>query len=361
MKKALITAAILVIVIFLLALPKLKLLRNTGSEQLVAPQAVQKPKLMVEAVTLRASKLDNKLIVTGSVLSNESLELKSESSGKITKLFFEEGKPVTKGSLLLEINNEEIQAQLQKQKYNQKLNQDNEFRQRKLLEKDAISQEEYDNALNRLNTTVADIQLLRAQLEKTRIKAPFDGVIGLRYVSQGAYISPATVVATLYNISPAKIEFAVPARYSTQVKRDEKIFFTIENDLTVYEGQVYAVEPRIDPETRTLKIRAVSENKSGRLIPGQFVKVQLVLQSVEDAILVPSEAVIPDQGGKKVFLADNGKAKEVKIETGIRTERALEVLSGLKAGDTLLTTGILQLRPGIDIKIVKIDSVNLVK
>ncbi|MFM7855351.1 MAG: efflux RND transporter periplasmic adaptor subunit, partial [Flammeovirgaceae bacterium] len=124
---------------------------------------------------------------------------------------------------------------------------------------------------------------------------------------------------------------------------------------------VYAVEPRIDPETRTLKIRALSENKSGRLIPGQFVKVQLILKSIDDAILVPSEAVIPDQGGKKVFIADNGKAKEVKIETGIRTEKSLEVLSGLKAGDTLLTTGILQLRQGIEIKIVKMDTVSLVK
>ncbi|MFM8741641.1 MAG: efflux RND transporter periplasmic adaptor subunit [Cytophagales bacterium] len=361
MKKTIVTTAILVVVIFLLALPKLKLFTDKEETQQASPQAGQKPKLMVEGLALRASKLDNKLIVTGSVLANESLELKSESSGKITKLLFEEGKAVGKGSLLLEINNEEIQAQLQKQKYNQKLNQDNEFRQRKLLEKDAISQEEYDNALNRLNTTVADIKLLEAQLEKTRIKAPFDGVIGLRYVSQGAYITPTTAVATLYNISPAKIEFAVPARYSAQVKHGEKVVFSIENDLTVYEGQVYAVEPRIDPETRTLKIRALSENKSGRLIPGQFVKVQLILKSIDDAILVPSEAVIPDQGGKKVFIADHGKAKEVKIETGIRTEKSLEVLSGLKAGDTLLTTGILQLRQGIDIKIVKMDTVSLVK
>jgi membrane fusion protein (multidrug efflux system) len=356
MKKTILTTAIILVVIFLLALPKLKLFDDKKATT-GAPGAGQKPQLMVEATIIKASRLDNKLIVTGSVLANESLELKSESSGKITRLLFEEGKPVAKGSLLLEINNEEIQAQIQKQRYNQKLNQDNEFRQRKLLEKDAISQEEYDNALNRLNTTVADINLLEAQLEKTRIKAPFDGVIGLRYVSQGAYISPAIVVATLYNISPAKIEFAVPARYSAQLMRGEKIFFTIENDLTVYNGNVYAIEPRIDPETRTLKIRALSENKSGRLIPGQFVKVQLVLKSVNDAVLVPTEAVIPDQGGKKVFISAAGKAKEVKIETGIRTENDLEVLSGLSAGDTLLTTGILQLRPGIDIKIVKLDSV----
>ena len=355
MKKSLITIVIVTVVIFLIALPKLNLFKSKESP-LQANDPTKRPKLLVEAQIIGESKLDNKLIVTGSVLPNESLELKSESSGKITNILFQEGKPVTKGSLLLEINNDDIEAQLQKQQYNRKLNRDNEFRQHKLLEKEAISQEEYDNALNRLNTTVADIKLLEAQLEKTRIKAPFDGIIGLRYVSLGAYISPSVVVATLYNISPAKIEFAIPARYSAQVKPGEKIYCRVENDLTIYEGLVYAVEPKIDSETRTLKIRAQADNQSGTLLPGQFVKVELILKSQANALLVPTEAVIPDQGGKKVFIFNSGKAKEVKIETGIRTESALEVLSGLKAGDTILTTGILQLRQGLDVEVIKIQS-----
>jgi membrane fusion protein, multidrug efflux system len=355
MKKTIITTVLVLGVLFLIALPRLNLFKSKDA----MPEATaKKPKLLVEVVVIEESKLDNKLIVTGSVLPNESLELKSEASGKITNILFQEGKQVVKGQLLLEINNDEIKAQLLKQQYNQKLNQDNEFRQRKLLEKDAISQEEYDNALNRLNTTVADIKILEAQLEKTHIKAPFAGTIGLRYVSLGAYISPATIVATLYNISPAKIEFAVPARYSAQVKPGEKIFCRVENDLTVYEGVVYAVEPRIDPETRTLKIRAQADNKSGSLLPGQFVKVELILKSQANALLVPTEAVIPDQGGKKVYIMDAGKAKEAKIETGIRTENSLEVLSGLKAGDTLITTGILQLRQGLEVEIQKIKSDN---
>jgi membrane fusion protein, multidrug efflux system len=353
MKKTLITTGLIAVVIFLIALPKLNLFKVKATPG-TATGSDKKPKLLVEALVIKESKLDNKLVVTGSVLPNESLELKSESSGKVTGISFQEGKAVAKGSILLEINNDEIEAQLQKQKYNQKLNQDNEFRQRKLLEKEAISQEEYDNALNRLNTTEADIKILEAQLEKTRIKAPFDGVIGLRYVSLGAYISPNTTVATLYNISPAKIEFAVPARYSAQVKPGEKIFCRVENDLTVYEGVVYAIEPRIDPETRTLKIRAQADNKSGSLLPGQFVKVELILKSQADALLVPTEAVVPEQGGKKVYIMDGGKAKEAKIETGIRTENSLEVLSGLKAGDTLITTGILQLRQGLEVEIQKI-------
>lgn len=355
MKKTLITVGIIAVVIFLLALPKLNLFSDKGDAAQQAPGQGGGKALSVDALIITPSKLDNKLNVTGSVLPNESLELKSEVSGKITSIAFREGKQVKKGDLLVQTNDDEIEAQLEKQKYNRKLNEDNEFRQRKLLEKDAISQEEYDNALNRLNTTSADILLLETQLAKTRIRAPFDGVIGLRFVSEGAYISPSTIIATLYNISPAKIEFAVPGRYSTQVSPGKKIRFSIESDMIVYEGEVYAIEPRIDPDTRTLKLRALADNRNGNLLPGQFVKVELILQSSNNAILIPTEAVIPEQNGKKVFIAKNGKAEEVYIETGIRTANSLEVTSGLHIGDTVLTTGILQLRAGMGVQIAKLD------
>jgi membrane fusion protein, multidrug efflux system len=357
MKKTLITIAIVVVVVFLLALPKLNLFKGKQVAESASGQGQggRGGTLSVDAMIVKYAPLESKLNVTGSVLPNESLELKSEMSGKITAIYFREGKQVRKGDTLVQTNDDEIEALLDKQKYNRKLNQDNEFRQRKLLEKDAISQEEYDNALNRLNTTEADIRLLETQLAKTKIMAPFDGVIGLRFVSEGAYISPNTAIATLYNISPAKIEFAIPGRYSPQVAPGKKILFTIESGLKVYEGQVYAIEPRIDPATRTLKIRAIAENRGGNLLPGQFVKVELILESIANAILIPTESVIPEQAGKKVFILDNGKAKEVFIETGMRTANSLEVLSGLKANDTLLTTGMLQLRKGMDIQISKLD------
>jgi membrane fusion protein (multidrug efflux system) len=354
MKKTLITVAIVAVVIFLLALPKLNLFKD--KEEVASGQTGGRgAKLSVDALIIKPALLDNKLNVTGSVLPNESLELKSEVSGKITSILFREGKQVRKGELLVQTNDDEIEAQLEKQKYNRKLNEDNEFRQRKLLEKDAISQEEYDNALNRFKTTEADIRLLETQLAKTKIQAPFDGVIGLRFVSEGAYISPSTIIATLYNISPAKIEFAVPSRYSSQVAPGKKIRFTIENDLKLYDGEVYAIEPRIDPDTRTLKLRALAENKQGNLLPGQFVKVEVILGSISNALLVPTEAVIPEQAGKKVFILENGKAKEVFVETGIRTANSLEILTGLKANDTLLTTGILQLKPGMEVVISKLN------
>lgn len=351
MKKKIITVVVVLAVIFLIALPKLDLFSGKEKMPQTGGPSMGPMALQVNAIILKPEKLDNKLVFTGSVLPNESLELRVETSGKISRIHFEEGKTVKKGQLLVEINDDELEAQLQKQRYNRKLNQDNEYRQRKLLEKDAISQEEYDNALNRLNTTIADIKLLEAQLAKTKIIAPFDGTIGLRFVSEGAFVNSNTTVATLYNLSPAKIDFNVPSRYSTQVRPGKKIRFTIENDTRLMEGEVYAVEPQIDLNTRTLRVRALADNTEGLLLPGQFVRVELILETIEEAILVPSEALVPELQGHKVFVAAAGKAREAKVEIGLRTDRLVEIVKGISVGDTLITTGILQLRQGLPVQL----------
>ncbi len=353
MKKKIITGAVVIAVIAVLVIPKLNLFgdKKPADGNKAGSQNEQLP---VEVEIIKTGELSNRVIVTGSVFANESLEIKGEVSGKITNISFQEGKRVSKGDLLVHINDDEIEAQLEKQRHNQKLYTDIEARQVKLLERDAISQEEYDNAFNRLKTTEADIKLLEAQLAKTRIRAPFNGIIGLRYVSEGAFISPNSVIATLYNINPAKIEFSVAGRYSTQVKIGQKIKFSIENNDQELEGSVYAIEPQIDPNTRTLKVRALADNTKGLLLPGQFVRVELILETIDNAILIPTEAVIPVMNGHKVFIKEDGKAKEVTVQTGIRTNLALEILSGLKTGDTLITTGLLQLRPGMHVDVVKI-------
>jgi len=357
MKKWIFSVLTILAVAALLVLPKLNLWGGEDDPTANGAQGGRRgpSSLQVEAMVLTASKLDNVVVVTGSVQPNESLELKSETAGKITKIYFQEGRSVKKGDLLVQVNDVEIKAELTKQRFNKKLNEGIEFRQRKLLEKDAISQEEYDNALNRLNTSLADISVLEAQLEKTKIRAPFDGIIGLRYVSEGALIATSTPIANLYNISPAKIEFAIPGRYSMQVKPKQKINFTVESDTSVFVGEVYAIEPQIDANTRTLKIRALAENTKGLLLPGQFVRVELILGSTNNAILVPTEAVIPELNGHKVFINENGKAKEVVVQTGIRDNLRLEIVSGLHPQDTLITTGILQLRNGLDIQITKLN------
>lgn len=338
----------------LLALPKLNLFQDSKKAGPVAGNAASQT-LAIEATILKPVPFDRRLVVTGSILANEQVELKSEVSGKIMNIYFTEGQAVTKGEQLLKIDDTELQAQLDKQKANKKLNEDIEFRQRKLLEKDAISQEEYDNALNRLKTTEADIRLLEAQLAKTTLRAPFDGYIGFRFVSVGAFISPSLVIATLYNLNPAKLEFSIPAKHASRVAVNSKIFFTIENDSTAYTGLVYAVEPQIEASTRTLKIRARTPNPNKKMLPGQFVSIQLVLEHLNNALMVPTEAVVPVQDGNKIFVMKGGKVSETSVSAGERTDRALEILRGVAVGDTILTSGILQLKPGMKVSITKIN------
>ena len=352
MKKTLITILIIVAVVLLLAIPKISF---KGEEPKAGENSTRGIQILpVEAVVVKPTIFDRKLVVTGTIIANESIEVKSEVSGKITGISFKEGQAVKKGDVLIKIEDDELQAQLEKAKHNKKLNEDNEFRQRKLLEKEAISQEEYDNALNRLNTSNADIMLLQAQLDKTTIRAPFNGYIGFRYVSEGAYISPTVVMATLYSLDPAKIEFSIPAKHASKVSAGSKIFFTLEGDTTKLGGLVYAIEPQIDASTRTLKIRASTPNPRGAMLPGQFVTIQLVLEHLNKAIMIPTEAVVPELDGSKVYISNNGLAKETRVVTGERTERTLEILDGLSFGDTVLTSGILQLRQDLKLNITKV-------
>lgn len=360
MKKILIPVIIIAVVV-LAALPRILPMFQSSGEK---PNAGgpgggpvgQQQILPVEMVVIRPEAFERKLVVTGSILPSESVEIKSEISGKVTAISFQESQRVIRGMRLAKINDEELLAQLEKQKYNRKLFQDNEYRQRKLLEKEAISQEEYDNALNRLRTTEADVKVLETQIAKTSVLAPFDGFIGFRFISPGAFISPSTVIATLYSLDPAKIEFSIPARYASRVALGNQINFKPENsDSLAFNGKVYAIEPQIDAKTRTLKIRATTPNPGGRLIPGMFVSIELILEKVDAAILVPTEAVIPVQDGAKVFVMREGKAVEVPVVAGERTARQLEVTAGLQAGDSVITTGILQLRPGMNVKPTRVN------
>ena len=357
MKKAVIIIIVLVIA-GLLAAPRLMKFFSApeeGAKSGGGPGGPGGGTLPVEAIVVKPEPFERKLIVTGSILPSESIELRPEVSGKIVSISFQESQKVAKGQRLVKMDDDELLAQLEKQKYNRKLNQDNEFRQRKLLEKEAISQEEYDNSLNRLKTTEADIKVLEAQIAETSIEAPFDGFVGFRFVSPGAYVSPSTIIATIYALDPAKIEFSIPARYATRVGLGSKVIFRQENtDSLKYEGEVYAVEPQIDPQTRTLKIRARTPNPQGKLIPGQFVSIELILEQLAEAILIPTESVVPVQDGAKVYVLKEGKATEVMVVAGERTASKLEIKKGLQPGDTVITTGILQLRPGTGVKITRV-------
>jgi len=321
--------------------------KGSGSKQ---PEKSGKPVVTVNAVVIQPRALENKILATGSIIANEEVELRSEIPGRIVAINFEEGSHVAKGFLLLKIDDRELQAQKKKLQVDEKQAREDLDRKEKLLALKAISQEEYDKAANMLGIVEAQIELVKTQISKTEIIAPFAGKIGLRQVSPGGYVSSATLVARMQQTDPVKIDFAVPEKYLPKIKRGSAIRFRIEGTDSTFSGKIYAVEPKIDPVTRNVSLRALCSNPREILTPGAFAKIEIVLDDITGALVVPSEAIIPQLTGEKVFVADKGKARSRLVKTGIRTEREVQVLSGLSPNDTVIISGILQLREDTDVK-----------
>lgn len=309
------------------------------------------PAMRVNGMVVQPQNFSNTLSVTGSIDANEQIQIRSQVSGLVKSISFQEGNKVSKGQVLVKIDDSELRAQLAQARTHQSLAAENERRAGLLLNKEAISREEYDVARADLKSAQAQSQLIQAQLAKTTIRAPFSGRIGLRNISEGSFISPETVIANLVSIDPLKITFSVPEKYATQVKEKTTLNFTVSGTDKKYTATVYAIEPGIEASSRTLQLRARAANEKGDLMPGSFANIELPLTVIEGALLVPSEAVIPVQNGKKVFVSKAGKATEVMIETSTRTEKDVLVTSGLQPGDTVLTTGIMTLKEGTPVKV----------
>lgn len=355
--KGILIGLIILVIALLIIYPKLDLSGAASAEQRPATAAGRNStSLPVTAAVATPERLENTISVTGSVLANETVQLSPELPGMITRITFTEGQVVKKGQPLVYLNDEELRAQMERLEYSRKLFEESENRQRRLLEREAISQAEYDIALNELRTNLADIKLVEAQLAKSVIRAPFDGVVGLRRVSEGSYISPADQIATLVNLDPVKLEFSVPERYSSEVRIGDNISFSRNEQKSGISrsGKVYAIEPQIDTETRTLRMRALSENKDRLLLPGMFVRIKLVLGVKDSAIMIPAQAMIPEMEGYKVFVIEEGKAVERRVKTGVRTENRVEVTKGLNPGDSVLTTGILQVKQGAPVRVTEV-------
>ena len=313
-------------------------------------QSASKP-MMVGAIVLVPGQLENKILATGNLMANEEVELRSEVPGRIVAINFEEGSAVKKGELLMKIDDRELQAQLIKLQFEEKQARDDLFRKEKLLELKAVSQEEYDKSSITLGIIKAQVDLIKTQISKTEIYAPFSGLIGLRQVSPGGFVSSSTMVARLQQTNPMKLEFAIPEKYRNKISKGALVKFRIEGYDSLFTGHIYAIDPKIDPGTRNVSIRAMCSNESGKLVPGAFAKVELVLDHLSDALVIPSESIIPQLNSEKVYISKMGKATSQIIVAGIRTENEVQVISGLKAGDTVITTGLLQLRENSPVKI----------
>jgi membrane fusion protein (multidrug efflux system) len=308
--------------------------------------ATAAPVMQADYVVLKAQPIANKISVTGTLMAGESAMLSSQIAGMITSIHFKEGEYVSKGQLLVKLDDRQWVAQRQKLAAQLQTAKKNLSRQEELLKIQGVSQVEVDNAALEVATLEADQQELEVRIDYALIRAPFSGKIGLRSVSPGSYLQAGAPVARLVQLNPLKLEFSVPERYASQIKNNQLAHFTLAGREEDYEGKIYATEPVINESTRALRIRARVPNTKGNLIAGSFAEVTLTLDSIPNALLLPTEAVIPQLNDQIVYQIRGGTIRTVKIKPGVRLPRLLQIEEGLQAGDTVMVAGLLQAEDG---------------
>ncbi|CAN5668829.1 efflux RND transporter periplasmic adaptor subunit [soil metagenome] len=302
--------------------------------------------MQVETLRIAPQPFEEKLSATGSLQADEEVMLRPERSGIVEAINFTEGEKVEEGRVLVKLRAEDLQAQVERAEAQLQLALREGDRQQTLAKNQAISRSEVDQSKSSVAIARAESDVAKAELAKTEVRAPFSGVVGLRSVSVGGYVTPTTDIASFRRLDPVKLELNVPERYGRFIRPELRVEFSVAGTDQVFTGTIYAVEPGIDEVSRTLRIRARVPNPEGKLTPGAFVEAQLVLDRIEDAILIPSLAVVPGLREETVFVANNGKAEVRKVTTGIRTADAVLIEDGLQPGDEIITSSILQLRPG---------------
>ena len=315
----------------------------------------QRNPLVVNGLVLQYGTLNDIFRTKGILMPDEEVDLSFETSGKITGIHFNEGSYVNQGQLLAKINDKPLQAELKKLETQLPLANERVFRQKTLLEKDAVSQETYEVVVTELEKLKADIDLVKTRIAQTELRAPFSGIIGLRQVSNGAYASPTVVIAKLTKISPLKVEFSVNERQVDEIKPGTRLNFGIDNDKNSYEAVVYAIDSQLDAQTLSLKARARYPNPGGKLKAGQSATVEIRLRQITNTLVIPSIASIAEMGRDIAFIYKDGKARQVVLTKGLRTENAVQIVNGLEVGDTLLTTGVMQLRDGMPVKMGQVE------
>lgn len=312
-----------------------------------APQATP-----VDGDVLRNSVLKEELEVTGTLVANQQVDIVSELTRKVVRVNVREGSVVSTGDLLFQLDDADLQAQLEKLRQQEKLALLNEQRLNDLIKHEAVVQQDYDQAFTNLKVLQSQIAELQVMISKTRVKAPFSGRIGIIHVYPGAVVSMNTVLTNLEDNSQVKVEFFVPEKYINTITPGSEQKFTVSSDNKQYTAKVIARESKLDQNTRTLLVRAVSANPGGVLIPGQSARLNLSLHSSGNALMVPSQALIPSSQGYNVYISKNNAVALRAVEIGQRSPYGAEVLKGLEPGDTVITSNLLRLMPGAAVRFV---------
>ena len=308
------------------------------------------PPVIVDVMIATPQPINDTVEANGTVVANEFLELHPEVSGRLTYLNIAEGKPVAQGTILAKINDADLRATLAKTRVQLDLAQKTEQRFKKLADVGGINLSDYDAALNTVNGYRADIQYTQAQIDKTVIRAPFSGIAGLRKVSPGAYVTPATALVTIQQVSKVKIDFTVPEMYSNMIKTGQTVVAEYNGDEhNRGTALIVAVEPGANTNTRNLQVRALLEETD--VNPGAFVKVFIDAGKGRSCVMVPTNAIIPNDKANQLIVVKKGIANFVNVQTGVRQANNIEITQGINAGDSVVVTGVLFARPKSKVKV----------
>lgn len=320
-----------------------------------APKGPAAAPAVVEGFIVKSAALSESVTASGSLLPAEETELHPEASGRVVSLNLPEGRNVRKGTLLLKVYDADLRTQLAKLQTQIKQAEITEQRLAELLKVKGVAQQEYDLAALQVQTLNSELELVRINIAKTELRAPYDGLLGLRNISVGAYVTPATAVTTIRSADALKLDFSVPEKYSAQLRAGQQVKFSVQGSPKEYTATVQATEQSITADSRNLRVRALVRGNDKALLPGAFAEVALTLGSKPQALMIPSQAIIPQARDKKVVVNRGGKAQFITIKTGVRQADMVEVTEGLKIGDTVATTGILFLRPEGPMKFGKVE------
>ncbi len=309
-------------------------------------------RLPAEVYKVTPRPLQNTILTTGTLSASEFVSVRSEISGRIISYHFTEGQDISKEDLLYRLDDSELQAQKQRTQYRRELAEARVRRIGKLLEQGGSSQEDFDNAKTEVSILDAELKLLDAQLAKTSIKAPFDGRVGLRYVSPGSIVSPSTELTTLQKLNPIRVEFSVPERVADSLRNGMKVHFKLIGESNSHEGTIYAINPHIDLSTRNLQVCAEAFNNEKRLVPGSFANIEITLDEIPNALLIPAIALVPGLNEQRVYVVEEGVITSRVVQTGQRLAAEVQILNGLQPGDLVLTTSLLQAKSGMLVEIL---------
>jgi membrane fusion protein (multidrug efflux system) len=328
--------------------------KKKNSAEVQKQAGAKTPPMRVDAYVVSPEPFQETLEIPGNIVANEVAEIHPEVSGRIVQLNVVEGRFVGKGAVLAKLYDGDLRAQLNKIQVQLALAQKTEERQAQLLKIQGISQQDYDISLLQVNSLKADIGILQTSIAKTVVRAPFSGKIGLNKISPGSYVTPASVIAVINQTDELKLDFTVPEKYTGQMKAGQQVTFTIEGAKEDFTAKVVATEANLMENTRSLTVRAAITGRDEALLPGAFAKVKLDLDPDPNAILVPTQAILPQARGKKIILYKGGSAVFADVTTGVRDSARVQILTGIKAGDTVVVTGLLSLRPDAKILLGKI-------